>query len=122
METEITISVEEDLDLEPPCDLALSAEPPLTPETMLKPSANAHRHQKRRMKRVQNKPYGPSLRTLVKHVQPAEPILTNVNAEALPATRGAYRAKVDREKLPSKDYSPEELIAMGMQYIPWDGM
>ncbi|KAJ7467008.1 hypothetical protein FB451DRAFT_1401859 [Mycena latifolia] len=92
-----------------------------------KPLSRSHR--KRQEKRARTKTeegHAPRPFTLRKHVRPAlvKPLRAAINANLLPAARGAYAAKVaDGDELygRKKRRTLDELVGLGFQIIEWNG-
>ncbi|KAF7367672.1 hypothetical protein MSAN_00830900 [Mycena sanguinolenta] len=92
-----------------------------------KPLKSCHRRRAaKRVKTIHEEGHRPRASVIDQQVRQADPLaVPSLNAEALPAAQGAYVAKIETkiEKRGSKTRrSLAELIGLGFQLIPWDGM
>ncbi|KAF7348118.1 hypothetical protein MSAN_01764400 [Mycena sanguinolenta] len=92
-----------------------------------KPLKSCHRRRAaKRAKTIHEEGHRPRASVIDQQVRQADPLaVPSLNAEALPAAQGAYVAKIETkiEKRGSKTRrSLAELIGLGFQLIPWDGI
>ncbi|KAJ7761278.1 hypothetical protein DFH07DRAFT_740376 [Mycena maculata] len=92
-----------------------------------KPQTGNHRRRAaKRAKGIQHEGYEPRASIIRDHVLPAEPVTSPAfDASTLPTAQGAYTAKVEskQEKYGSKKRRTlAELIGLGFQVIPWNGI
>jgi hypothetical protein len=97
-----------------------------SPELLAAPLAQSHRNKKRakrRREKAEQKGHQASERTLLEHVQLADPISASLQAAALPADSSGYGALRLKESMEEKEqqYTLADLQALGFQYIEWDG-
>jgi hypothetical protein len=96
---------------------------PPSPSLDLPPAKKQKRsHIRRQKKRAEQHSEMPKAKTLRTVLNKAVEVKTDVNTEALPACRGAYRAKPDGYQNPSKKYTLSDLFSIGLTLIRWDGM
>ncbi|KAG6839187.1 hypothetical protein C0991_005083, partial [Blastosporella zonata] len=90
-------------------------------------SCNAQAHGKRNKKKEkQNRAEGlghhpPKAETIARHVEKADPILTDLKIESLPATSGGFTALGKCQGKGIYFKSMEELLNDGYTEIRWDG-
>jgi hypothetical protein len=63
----------------------------------------------------------PSIKTLQKHLATATGLKADVDTEALPSCRGAYRAKNQSYAQAGKKYTVADLTRIGFTLVRWDG-
>ncbi len=88
-------------------------------------SSTPWRHKKRRKARAKKyamEGHRPSSRTLELIRQTADPIHTSLATEALPSARGAYSALNFKESESEREYTVDELLALGFSEVPWEGL
>ncbi|KAK0439090.1 uncharacterized protein EV420DRAFT_1279737 [Desarmillaria tabescens] len=73
------------------------------------------------MEKYEEEGHRPSSRTLNLIRETAEPIYTSLTTEGLPTAKGAYSAVNFAGPDASKQYSADDLRALGFSEVPWEG-
>jgi hypothetical protein len=64
----------------------------------------------------------PRARTLKKYVQPATPLLTSLATQNLPVTSCGYHGRPTSPEDARKAYTLRDLLPLGFELVPWDGL